>query len=201
MLESPHEKDKLETYQGLLVSQRRIFLESICNETDNTTRLEELLVEYELVVEEASYNGINIVTQDYSINWDYIQEQIMEISIQRITVNTWSSDLHGKLLNKNGKFHLISFRQSSSLPPSWQPSVTMISCRKDWPSFIQYRVWTLCSSNNIWKIILYFLRHYWDSFDTVRDSWYWSDYRHPHDNNLGEIQRIHRETEIKQEEE
>merc|ERR550539_962973 len=73
MLESPHEKDKLETYQGLLVSQRRIFLESICNETENTTRLEELLVEYELVVEEASYNGINIVTQDYSINWDYIQ--------------------------------------------------------------------------------------------------------------------------------
>ena len=75
MLESPHEKDKLETYQGLLVSQRKIFLESICNETENTTRLEELLVEYELVVEEASYNGINIVTQDYSINWDYIQVQ------------------------------------------------------------------------------------------------------------------------------
>ena len=79
MLESPHEKDKLETYQGLLVSQRRIFLESICNETENTTRLEELLVEYELVVEEASYNGINIVTQDYSINWDYIQVPPMEL--------------------------------------------------------------------------------------------------------------------------
>ena len=64
-----------------------------------------------------------------------------------------------------------------------------------------YRVWTLCSSNNIWKIILYFLRHYRDSSDPVRDSWYWADYRHPHDNNLGEIQTIHWDKEIKQEEE
>ena len=35
--------------------------------------MEELLGEYELVVEEAAYNGINIVTQEYNINWDYIQ--------------------------------------------------------------------------------------------------------------------------------
>ena len=39
----------------------------------HSTKLEELLGEYEVVVEEAAYNGINIVTQEYNINWDYIQ--------------------------------------------------------------------------------------------------------------------------------
>ena len=35
--------------------------------------LEEALTQYEEVVEQAVDNGINIVSQDYSINWDYSQ--------------------------------------------------------------------------------------------------------------------------------
>ena len=50
---------------------------SIWNESSNSTKyredLEELLGEYELVVEMAVDNGIDIVTQEYNINWDYIQ--------------------------------------------------------------------------------------------------------------------------------
>ena len=43
------------------------------NQTEYMVNLEEMLREYEVVVELAVDNGINIVTQDYHINWDYIQ--------------------------------------------------------------------------------------------------------------------------------
>ena len=68
--------------QGMLVSERQIFLNSIIsiwnnssgsNSSDNMENLEMRLTEYEQVVEQAVDNGINIVTQDMVVNWDYIQ--------------------------------------------------------------------------------------------------------------------------------
>ena len=66
----------------MLVSERQIFLNSIIsiwnnssgsNSSQNMENLEMRLTEYEQVVEQAVDNGINIVTQDMVVNWDYIQ--------------------------------------------------------------------------------------------------------------------------------
>ena len=40
-----------------------------------------LLLDYESVVEEAANNGINIVTQDYDISWNYIQSVFFSSTI------------------------------------------------------------------------------------------------------------------------
>ena len=72
-------------FQGMLVSERQIFLNSIIsiwnnssgsNTSDNMENLEMMLTEYEQVVEQAVDNGINIVTQDMVVNWDYIQVKV-----------------------------------------------------------------------------------------------------------------------------
>ena len=51
--------------------------------------LEEALTEYEEVVEQAVDNGINIVSQDYSINWDYTQATFFSLTILT-TIGEWS---------------------------------------------------------------------------------------------------------------
>ena len=43
--------------------------------------LDNLLMDYEMIVEQAVDNGINVVTQDFSINWDYSQAIFFVITI------------------------------------------------------------------------------------------------------------------------
>lgn len=90
IFESPFEMEKLEIYKGMLVSERQIFLNSIIsiwnnssgsNSSQNMENLEMRLTEYEQVVEQAVDNGINIVTQDMVVNWDYIQAIFFVITI------------------------------------------------------------------------------------------------------------------------
>ena len=52
-LENPHEVDTLETYQALLVAKRKVFLNSIMNQTSDLlpATLDTMLAEYEAVVE------------------------------------------------------------------------------------------------------------------------------------------------------
>ena len=40
-----------------------------------------MLVDYETVVEEAVNNGINVVTQDFTISWNYIQSVFFSTTI------------------------------------------------------------------------------------------------------------------------
>ena len=40
-----------------------------------------MLVDYETVVEEAVNNGINVVTQDFTISWNYIQAVFFSTTI------------------------------------------------------------------------------------------------------------------------
>ena len=118
-LENPHEVDTLETYQALLVAKRKVFLNSIMNQTSDLlpATLDTMLAEYEAVVEVistvftlksniyistlyiyistlyiyistlsiygqvAADNGINIVSQEYSVSWDYSQAIFFVITI------------------------------------------------------------------------------------------------------------------------
>ena len=43
--------------------------------------IDQLLVDYETVVEEAVNNGINVVTQDFTISWNYIQSVFFSTTI------------------------------------------------------------------------------------------------------------------------
>jgi len=85
MIENPHELDTLETYQALLISKREVFLRSVWNESSNNVNyretIDQLLVDYETVVEEAVNNGINVVTQDFTISWNYIQSVFFSTTI------------------------------------------------------------------------------------------------------------------------
>ena len=83
-LENPNEVETLETYKALLLSKRKIFLNSVWNVTSGQSSeddLDSLLMEYEVVVEQAVDNGINIVSQDFHINWDYSQSIFFVITI------------------------------------------------------------------------------------------------------------------------
>lgn len=85
IIENPNELDTLQTYQALLVSKREVFLRSVWNESVNSANYREtidsLLIDYEVVVEEAVNNGINVATQDYTISWNYIQSVFFSTTI------------------------------------------------------------------------------------------------------------------------
>jgi len=85
VIEYPNELDILTTYQALLISKRELFLRSVWNESRNNANYHEkiagYLLDYEGVVEEAINNGINVVTQDYHVNWNYIQSVFFSTTI------------------------------------------------------------------------------------------------------------------------
>lgn len=87
LLELPSETGRLETYQALLVTKRVIFLESIYNSSAEGSRAEyyqgvdTALSEYEVVCSQAVGAGVDIVTKEFSYNWDYIQSCFFALTI------------------------------------------------------------------------------------------------------------------------
>lgn len=85
LVENPAEMATLQTYQALLVNRRQVFLGSVRNESRNSADYDEtlsrLLEEYEVVVDQAIKNNINVRTQDYTISWDYIQAVFFSTTI------------------------------------------------------------------------------------------------------------------------
>ena len=111
LLELPAETEKLETYQLLLITKRKILLQSIYNSSssldivDNATlfhqvriataqilfctsihflqfqEVSEALTEYEEVCSEASSAGVDLVSKDFTNNWDYIQSCFFALTI------------------------------------------------------------------------------------------------------------------------
>jgi len=85
IIENPNELTTLKTYQALLVSKREVFLRSVWNESTNNVnyreRIDSLLASYEVVVEEAVSNGIDVASQDYTVSWDYVQSVFFTTTI------------------------------------------------------------------------------------------------------------------------
>ena len=105
LLELPAETEKLETHQALLVTRRAILLQSIYNSSsepgDNITAFKEVITDiwmrtkharhpqevsealdrYEEACSEASSAGVDIVSKDFTNNWDYIQSCFFALTI------------------------------------------------------------------------------------------------------------------------
>jgi len=91
LLELPAETEKLETFQLILITKRKILLQSIYNSSssldivDNATlfqqEISEALTEYEEVCSEASSAGVDLVSKDFTPNWDYIQSCFFALTI------------------------------------------------------------------------------------------------------------------------
>lgn len=84
-IEHPNELDVLNTYQALLISKRQVFLRAVWNTSQNLVnyheKIDEHLTEYESIVEEAVQHGINVVSQDYHVSWNYIQSVFFSTTI------------------------------------------------------------------------------------------------------------------------
>ena len=85
-MELPSELERLETNQALLLSNRILFLETITNNTmmeeeEYQQLVAEALDSYEEVCSEVSGAGVDIVSKDYSYNWDYIQAAFFSLTI------------------------------------------------------------------------------------------------------------------------
>ena len=86
MLELPSELERLETNQALLLTNRVIFLDTITNNTsldpgEYSDLVTSALSSYEEVVSEVSGAGVDIVSKDYSYNWDYTQATFFSLTI------------------------------------------------------------------------------------------------------------------------
>jgi len=84
-LESPNEKNALETHLALLITKREVFLETATNEsTDNSNfreTLSSLLTDYESVISDCVGAGIDVVEQNYTVSWDFIQSVFFTTTI------------------------------------------------------------------------------------------------------------------------
>ena len=92
-LELPTELEKLETNQALLLTHRELFLETITNNTMLDQESYQQLVitaldSYEEICSEVSGAGVDIVSKDFSYNWDYIQAAFFSLTI--LTTIGWS---------------------------------------------------------------------------------------------------------------
>ena len=109
LLELPAETQKMETYQALLVTRRALLLHTITNmsesvtseQQDNLTQFKQVnsvssegegdlclvqevsaaLTEYEEVCSEAASAGVDLVTKQFTNNWDYIQSCFFALTI------------------------------------------------------------------------------------------------------------------------
>lgn len=85
VIENPAEQEKLEVFQALLISKRTLFLNSVRNESINSVnyreRVDLLLSDYEEVAAQAVDNGIDLTTQEFTANWNYIQSVFFSTTI------------------------------------------------------------------------------------------------------------------------
>ena len=85
-MELPSELERLETHQALLLTQRLIFLEEITNNTglgdhDYHDHVSSALLSYEEVLSQVSDAGVDVVSKDFSYNWDYTQATFFSLTI------------------------------------------------------------------------------------------------------------------------
>ena len=82
MIEQTAEIDRMHSNQALLVTGRTLFLENLVNVTNHSfDHLDITLIEYEKAVSQAASVGVNVVTQDFVINWNYLQSVFFATTI------------------------------------------------------------------------------------------------------------------------
>jgi len=86
-LELPQETERLTTFQALLLTKRHVFLHTLYNSslqlspTEYYTQVDAALAEYEEVCSEAAGAGVDLVTKEYTFNWDYIQSCFFSLTV------------------------------------------------------------------------------------------------------------------------
>ena len=75
MLEQSAEQERMEDNLALLVSSRRVFLDMLTNLTcaDPAASLDTALLHHETNVALAAAAGVDVVSRDFTVTWDYLQ--------------------------------------------------------------------------------------------------------------------------------
>ena len=112
-------------------------------------------------------NGINIVSQDYSINWDYSQAGNGVIFLKLVTGTLWECHLYFRknILHNLDLGHLLRDHDPD-----------------------HHRVWPLRAGHHAGPPVLHLLRHRRNPVHALRDRGHGSDHRHPDDHHLGQVQ-------------
>jgi len=88
-IESPNERNTLETHLALLITKREVFLETATNESIDNSNFKEtlsnLLTDYEGVLSECVDAGIDVVDQ---VSWDWWR--VCHVTI--VLISDWSCD-------------------------------------------------------------------------------------------------------------
>lgn len=103
MIEQTAELDRMTEARAELLMKRRQFLETVLTNTSchsDQETLDSLLLSYETAVSQASTSGLDVVSQEFTINWDYLQSVFFATTILT-TIGTLLTDY---LLNTDMHF-------------------------------------------------------------------------------------------------
>ena len=82
IIEQTTDEDRMRDHQAILIMQRKQLMDNLVNMTNiDMIRLDRCLVEYEKSVSLATSAGIDVVTQTYQHNWDYLQSVFFATTI------------------------------------------------------------------------------------------------------------------------
>ena len=81
MIEQTAELDRMTDIQEEFLGRRRQFLSLLTNISCDAPSLDPLLLTYEAAVSEASVGGLDVVSQAFTIKWDYLQSVFFATTI------------------------------------------------------------------------------------------------------------------------
>lgn len=81
MIEQTAELERMTDIQKEFLGRRRQFLARLTNSSCEAASLDPLVLTYEAAVSEASVGGLDVVSQDFTIKWDYLQSVFFATTI------------------------------------------------------------------------------------------------------------------------
>ena len=81
MIEQTAELERMTDIQEEFLGRRQQFLALLTNTSCEAPSLDPLLLTYEAAVSEASVGGLDVVSQDFTIKWDYLQSVFFATTI------------------------------------------------------------------------------------------------------------------------
>ena len=82
IIEQTTDEDRMRDHQAILIMQRNQLMDNLVNITNiDMIRVDRCLAEYEKSVSLATSAGIDVVTQTYQHNWDYLQSVFFATTI------------------------------------------------------------------------------------------------------------------------
>lgn len=75
LLEQSAELERMQDNLALLVTSRRMFMDLVTNLTDpdHAVGLDTALLQHETNVAQAAAAGVDVVSRDFTVTWDYLQ--------------------------------------------------------------------------------------------------------------------------------